>query len=226
MPPTRHAHRRPGILLTALVAAVALAPIGSAPGCRRRSRDPAPGRRREPPQPPGLRLPPVLAAECRDSDQLDYDLVSTIAFFGLGIKANGDIDTGLGRDDRPTSARTRPRSRTRPTPSGVRVVPTFQLFDSGSLPKMTAFLGSATAQNRFIGQALDLMERRSADGANFDFEPMPRVDDAEYLAFLGRSSTRRWTPAFPGATLVNAIVRRRAVHADHAASSRSSTSSS
>ena len=39
---------------------------------------------------------------------------------------------------------------------------------------MTAFLASTTAQDRFIGQALDLMVRRSADGANLDFEPVCR----------------------------------------------------
>ena len=51
---------------------------------------------------------------------------------------------------------------------------------------MTAFLNSATAQDRFIGQALNLMERRSADGANFDFEPMPESMTARYLAFLAK----------------------------------------
>ena len=86
---------------------------------------------------------------------------------------------------------------------GVRVVPTFQLFDSGSLPKMTAFLGSATAQNRFISQALDLMDRRAADGANFDFEPMPATQTPQFLAFLAKFRAAM-VARFPSATLVNA----------------------
>ena len=86
---------------------------------------------------------------------------------------------------------------------GVRVVPTFQLFDSGSLPKMKAFLGSTAAQDRFIAQALDLMARRSADGANFDFEPMPASMTPRYLAFLARFNTAM-DARFPDATLVNA----------------------
>ncbi len=86
---------------------------------------------------------------------------------------------------------------------GVRVVPTFQMFDSGSLPKMRAFLASTTAQNRFIGQALDLMEARQADGANLDFEPMFNEDAASYLAFVARFRTAM-KARFPTAQLVNA----------------------
>ena len=60
----------------------------------------------------------------------------------------------------------------------------FQLFDSGSLTKMRAFLGSTTAQTRFIAQALDLMAARKADGASLDFEPMLALDTPSYLAFV------------------------------------------
>ena len=86
---------------------------------------------------------------------------------------------------------------------GVRVVPTFQLFDSGSLTKMRAFLASTTAQTRFIGQALDLMAARQADGANLDFEPMLNEDAASYVAFVGRFRTAM-KARFPTAQLVNA----------------------
>ena len=68
---------------------------------------------------------------------------------------------------------------------------------------MKAFLGSTNAQDRFIGQALDLMARRSADGANFDFEPMPSSLTPQYLSFLGRFNAAM-DARFPGATLVNA----------------------
>jgi hypothetical protein len=134
--------------------------------------------------------------------QLDYDLLSTIAFFGLGIKADGNIDMAWRgsvayMSDNAVAVTNAAHAK------GVRVVPTFQLFDSGSLPKMTAFLDSRTAQDRFIAQALDLMARRSADGANFDFEPMPASMTARYLSFLARFNTAM-DARFPGATLVNA----------------------
>jgi hypothetical protein len=47
------------------------------------------------------------------------------------------------------------------------------------------------------------MARRSADGANFDFEPMPSSLTPRYLAFLARFNTAM-DARFPGATLVNA----------------------
>jgi spore germination protein YaaH len=202
MTSSRHAHRRSGILLTALVAAVALAPVGSAPAA---AADPG----IEPRADVDSLLThqvygylPYWRLNARTASQLDYDLVSTIAFFGLGIKGTGDIDLEwvgsqayLGANAAAVTNAAHAR--------GVRVVPTFQLFDSGSLPKMTAFLGSATAQNRFIDQALDLMERRSADGANFDFEPMPDSQTPKYLAFLAKFNAAM-DARFPDATLVNA----------------------
>ena len=135
-------------------------------------------------------------------DRLNYNLVSTIAMFGLGIKRDGSIDTAWRGyrayvSDNATAVTNAAHAK------GVRVVPTFQLFDSGTLPKMTTFLHSGAAQSRFIGQALALMARRSADGANFDFEPMPASLSLDYAAFLGRFRTAM-RKRFPTATLVAA----------------------
>jgi spore germination protein YaaH len=134
-------------------------------------------------------------------DHLQYDLVSTIAFFGLGILANGNIDTSwvgykeyVGDDAAAVTNAAHDK--------GVRVVPTFQLFDGGALHKMTAFLGSDAAQATFIAQALDLMAARKADGANLDFEPMPASMTPAYLTFVAKLRTAMRT-RFPGSTLVN-----------------------
>ena len=138
-------------------------------------------------------------------DRIQYDLVSTIAFFGLGITGSGAIDTGwvgyreyVGEDAAAVTNAAHDR--------GVRVVPTFQLFDSATgAPKMSAFLGSSAAQGLFIAQALDLMAARGADGASLDFEPVGALNAraAAYLAFVARFRTAM-KARFPGATLVNA----------------------
>jgi len=135
-------------------------------------------------------------------DRIDYDLVSTIAFFGLGIKADGNLDTAwvgyreyVGDDAAAVTNAAHDK--------GVRVVPTFQMFDSGSLTKELAFLGSASAQDLFIGQALDLMAARKADGANLDFEPVRNTEAPAYLAFVARFRTAM-KARFPTAQLVNA----------------------
>jgi spore germination protein YaaH len=138
-------------------------------------------------------------------DRIRYDLVSTIAFFGLGITATGALDTAwvgyreyVGDDAAAVTNAAHDR--------GVRVVPTFQLFDTASgAPKMSAFLGSTTAQDRFIGQALNLMAARKADGAGLDFEPVGALAARapQFVAFVARFRTAM-KARFPTATLVNA----------------------
>jgi spore germination protein YaaH len=202
MTPVRHRRHRSGLLLTALVAAMALAPLQAAPAA---AADPGIN--------PRANVKSLLSHQVYGylpywrlnggtAGQLNYDLVSTVAFFGLGIKATGDVDMAWRGTVAYLSADAAAVTNAAHA-KGVRVVPTFQLFDSGSLPKMTAFLGSAAAQDRFIGQALNLMQRRSADGANFDFEPMPATLTPQYLAFLAKFNAAMDT-RFPGATLVNA----------------------
>ncbi len=139
-------------------------------------------------------------------DRIHYDLVSTIAFFGLGINANGALDTSwvgykeyIGEDAAAVTNAAHDR--------GVRVVPTFQLFDSASgYPKMTAFLSSTAAQDKFIGQALDLMDTRKADGAGLDFESVIGLNPlaTKYVAFVKRFRDAM-KARFPDATLVNAL---------------------
>ena len=145
---------------------------------------------------------PYWRIDSGTADRIQYELVSTIAIFGLGIKADGNLDTAwvgykeyVGDDVAAITNAAHDR--------GVRVVPTFQMFDSGSLTKMTAFLGSTAAQDRFIGQALDLMAARKADGANLDFEPMLAAQTPAYLAFVSKFRTAM-KARFPSATLVNA----------------------
>jgi spore germination protein len=131
--------------------------------------------------------------------RLQYDLISTIAFFGLGIKADGNIDTAWRGYTAYTSDNAVAVTNAAHA-AGVRVVPTFQLFDSSSLTRMKSFLNSTTAQDRFIAQALDLMERRSADGANIDFEPLPDRIAPAFLAFVERFGTAM-RARFPAAQL-------------------------
>lgn len=143
---------------------------------------------------------PYWRLDSGTAGRLQYDLVSTIAFFGLGIAATGTIGmTAAGA--RAYLSNNAIAVTNAAHAAGVRVVPTFQLFDSGSLKKMTAFLGSTTAQDRFISQALALMVRRSADGANLDFEPLPATQAPGFLAFVARFG-KAMRARIPGAQLV------------------------
>jgi hypothetical protein len=198
----RHARPHLGLLLTALVVAMALAPLRATPVA---AADPGINRRADVPSLLSHQVYgylPYWRLDSGTAGRLNYDLVSTIAFFGLGIKASGDIDMAWVGTQAYLSGNAAAVTNAAHA-KGVRVVPTFQLFDSGSLSKLNAFLGSSAAQDRFIAQALDLMARRSADGANFDFEPMPAEQTPKYLAFLAKFNAAM-DARFPGATLVNA----------------------
>jgi len=113
---------------------------------------------------------------------LRYDHLSTIAFFGIGIRKNGTLTTKLP-GYRAYTSENAARITERAHAAGVRVVPTFQLFDKGTLPNMTAFLGDREAQAGFVATAMDLMEERGADGAVLDFEPLPDRLTASFALF-------------------------------------------
>jgi spore germination protein YaaH len=138
-------------------------------------------------------------------DRIRYDLVSTIAFFGLGIKANGAIDrkwVGYREYVGASAAAVTNAAHAH----GVRVVPTFQLFDAkAGAPKMTAFLTNPAAQDRFIAEALDLMAKRKADGAGLDFEGVPALNPLGkyYVPFVARFRAAM-KARFPDSALVNA----------------------
>ncbi|HVA87860.1 MAG TPA: glycosyl hydrolase family 18 protein [Candidatus Saccharimonadales bacterium] len=120
--------------------------------------------------------------------RLQYDLLTTIAFFGIGIGPTGSLDRrGLGylAFMSPDAVLVTNAAHAH----GVRVVPTFQLFGSGNLRDLRAFLGSGGAQKRFIGQAIELIVARRADGANLDFEPVPDDLVPAFVSFVARFRT-------------------------------------
>ena len=112
---------------------------------------------------------------------LRYDLLTTIAFFGVGYGADGALITGAPgyrayMSDRATAIIEHAHA------AGVRTVITFQSFDAA---RNAAFLSDLTAQGTFIEQALALMAERGADGANIDIEGLSGVYFDEYGAFVG-----------------------------------------
>ena len=132
--------------------------------------------------------------------RLQYDLLTTIAFFGIGIKPTGALDrTGFGylAFMSPDAVAVMNAAHSH----GVRVVPTFQLFGYGTLRDLRTFLGSGTAQKRFIGQAIDLIVARRSDGANLDFEPVPSDLTSQFVSFVVRFRTALRSK-LPSSTLV------------------------
>jgi spore germination protein YaaH len=146
---------------------------------------------------------PYWQLDSTTATRLRYDVITTIALFGVGITASGDLDRTTPGYAAYLSANAIAVVNAAHA-HGVRVVPTFQLFDAGNLSTMKAFLGSEPAQKKFITQALGLIATRRADGANIDFEPVPDSLAPQFTTFLKRFDTAL-DRQVSGATLVVAM---------------------
>jgi hypothetical protein len=139
---------------------------------------------------------PYWQLDAGTARRLDYRRLSTIAFFAVPIGADGSLDRGaIGY-----RAYVSPAARAVTNAAharGVRVVPTFQLFNASKLRRL---LDHPRAQARFIREALALMGRRGADGANLDVEPVPASLASKFATFVGRFS-RQMHRRFPGSQL-------------------------
>ena len=112
------------------------------------------------------------------ADYLRYDLLTTIAFFGVSYRSDGTLDTTLPgykgyQNVYATDIITRAHA------AGVRTVITFQGF---TLSRNDAFVASPTARATFVQQAVALMTARGADGANLDIEGL----DNQYFDEFGQ----------------------------------------
>ena len=131
---------------------------------------------------------PYWRLDAGTAKRLDYRVLTTIAFFGIGISSSGTLDRrGFGYLAFVSPAAVAVTNAAHK--NGVRVVPTFQLFDGGAMRQMGAFLRSERAQQTFIKQAVDLIVKRRADGANLDFEPIPESLSKRFSTFVARFRT-------------------------------------
>lgn len=97
---------------------------------------------------------------------LRYDLLTTIAFFGVGVNDDGTLNTTTPGYQAYMSG-TATTIIQHAHAAGVRTVITFQSF---GLAHNAAFFSNPTAQRTFVREATALMAARGADGANLDVE--------------------------------------------------------
>jgi len=112
---------------------------------------------------------------------LRYDLLSTIAFFGVGSKSNGTLDTSQPGYAAYVSANATTIIG-HAHAMGVRTVITYESFGSS---KNAAFFTNPTAQATAIQQLVALMQTRGADGANVDVEEISGTYFPAYAAWIG-----------------------------------------
>ena len=129
------------------------------------------------------------------STTLDYAKISTIAYFGVGAAANGNLEktksgvTTVGWSGWTSSALTKVINAAHQ--SHTRVVLTVQSFgwSSGGLTKQKSLLGSSTARANLARQIAAAIRDRGADGVNLDFEPLAAGYADEFVALVKRVRT-------------------------------------
>ncbi|HEX7950175.1 MAG TPA: glycosyl hydrolase family 18 protein [Candidatus Limnocylindrales bacterium] len=125
------------------------------------------------------------------STTLDWEKLSTIAYFGVGATATGDLQrsnadgsTAIGWSGWTSSNLTSVINQAHA--NGARVVLTVQSFawTSSQLGTQKALLGSATARDNLARQIAAAVRDRGADGVNLDFEPIAASYADEFTALV------------------------------------------
>ncbi len=125
------------------------------------------------------------------STKLNYDVLSTIAYFSVGANSKGNLrkkdadgtnTTGWGGWTSSSMTGVINAAHQR----GTRVVLTISVFawTSGQASVQKAILGSSTARLNLARQAAAAVRDRGADGINLDFEPLASGYADEFTAFL------------------------------------------
>lgn len=113
--------------------------------------------------------------------ELNYDLLTTIAYFGLDINGSGEI----------TNAHNWPATEliNHAHRRGVRVVPAVVLFNAKEITKL---LSSEENRSRLIGNLLSAVQSAHADGVSIDFEGVPNSDNekADLVTFMTELADR------------------------------------
>ncbi len=125
------------------------------------------------------------------STRLDWEKLSTVAYFGVGAAGNGDLQrlnsdgsTTVGWSGWTSSKLTGVINAAHA--SGTRVVLTIQSFawSSAGVTRQKALLGSATARANLARQVAAAVRDRGADGVNLDFEPIVSTYGDEFTALV------------------------------------------
>lgn len=106
-------------------------------------------------------------------NSLNYDLLSTVAYFSAEISANGSV---INDHHWPASSLVNKAHQ-----HGVRVLLVATLFDDSAL---STLLGSAANRTRCINSLLDRVIAGNGDGVNIDFEGVPSSQRTNLVKFM------------------------------------------
>jgi spore germination protein YaaH/putative cell wall-binding protein len=120
---------------------------------------------------------------------LRMDLLSTIAYFSIGVQSNGYLARGpvttptVGWTGWTSSAMTEIINAAHAR--GIRVVPTITMMAwNGNYTAMSTLLNSTTYRARLVADVVKVVGDRRADGVNIDFEPVPSSLRSQFTALV------------------------------------------
>lgn len=114
---------------------------------------------------------------------MQYQLVSTIGYFGVAANSNGTLTTsGAGWNGWNSSAMTNVINAAHA--KGVRVVLTVTMMSYDGGAAQGALLGSASARASLVNAIVATVGNRAADGVNLDFEPVSTTLRDQYTSFV------------------------------------------
>ena len=129
--------------------------------------------------------------------RIQYDKISTIAFFGVGadakgnlVKRNSDGSLTTGWSGWTSSRLTSVINAAHAT--GTRVVLTVQSFawNTSGKARQKALLSSSTARDTLARQIAAAVRDRGADGVNLDFEPLVSGMEGQFVSLIKSIRTR------------------------------------
>jgi spore germination protein YaaH len=119
---------------------------------------------------------------------MQYQLVTTIAYFGVAARADGTLATSANGSPTPGWAGWNSSAMTNVTNAahakGVRVVLTVTMMAWDGGTAQAALLGSATARAALVNAIVSTVRNRAADGVNLDFEPVSTTLRDQYTSFV------------------------------------------
>jgi len=120
-----------------------------------------------------------------DLQWMRYDLVSTIAYFGVAARSDGSLaTTGSTWSGWNSAAMTGVINAAHRKGDRVVLTVTMMAWDSASANAQATLLGSPTYRTRLVNNIVAAVRSRSADGVNLDFEPLATSLRSYYTAFV------------------------------------------
>lgn len=128
---------------------------------------------------------PYWKLDATTRSALRLDLVSTIAYFGIGVQSDGRLIRGTSSGWTGWASPAMTELMSAAHARGVRVVPTVTLMSwNGDYTNLSTLLNSATARATFVADVATVIRDRNADGVNVDFEPVPSSLRSQFTTLI------------------------------------------